>query len=363
MTRSTLYHIRRKSLPGATPGTMIAPQDAKPPVINMMAFGSDSVVEKKNVAVDEIPSVRGEQPVTWVDVVGLGSAEVLAEIGALFGLHRLALEDVLNTHQRPKADEFEDHIFFVTRMFRPETAARTEQLSIFLGKDFVLSFQEEVGDCLESVRERIRQGKGRVRGKKADYLCYVLLDAVVDDYFPVLERFGEDLELLEDRVISHSEPEQIGQLHDLKRELLTVRRSVWPHREMINAVIRDENPLVREETRPYLRDVYDHTVQLMDIVETYREIASGLVDVYISNVSAKLNEIMKVLTMIATIFIPLGFVASLYGMNFDRASPWNMPELGWRFGYAFSLLLMGTMVVGLLHYFRRKGWLRMTRTQ
>ncbi len=279
----------------------------------------------------------------------------------MFGLHRLALEDVLNTHQRPKAEEFDDHIFFVTRMFRPDTAARTEQLSIFLGKDFVLSFQEEHGDCLEPVRERIRKGRGRVRDKRADYLCYVLLDAVVDDYFPVLERYGEKLEALEDEVITRSEPEQIGQLHDLKRELLTVRRSVWPHREMINAVIRDANPLIAEETQLYLRDVYDHTIQLMDIVETYREIASGLVDVYVSSVSAKLNEIMKVLTIISTIFIPLGFIASLYGMNFDRTSAWNMPELGWRFGYAFALLLMGGTVAGLLVYFRRKGWLGVSR--
>ncbi len=339
---------------------MIAPSEASPPVINMMAFGHNSVVEKKNITTDSIEPLRGTHTVTWIDVVGLGSAQVIAEIGAVFGLHKLALEDVLNTHQRPKAEEFDDHIFFVTQMFRSGVSARTEQLSIFLGKDFVLSFQEEPGDCLDPVRERIRQGKGRVRDKQADYLCYMLLDAVVDDFFPALEQYGEELELLEDDVIARSKPEQIGQLHDLKRELLTMRRSVWPHREMINAVIRDENPLIAADTRLYLRDVYDHTVQLMDIVETYREIASGLVDVYMSSVSANLNEIMKVLTIIATIFIPLGFIASLYGMNFDRASPWNMPELGWRFGYAFSLFLMGMMVVGLLYYFRRKGWLRPT---
>ena len=357
MSRSPLYHIRRKSLPGAIPGTMIAPASARQPVINLIAFGSDAIIEKKDIAPEEIAALRSRHPVTWVDVVGLGSADIIAAIGKQFGLHRLALEDVLNTHQRPKAEEFDDHIFFVTRMFRPAVATRTEQVSIFLGPGFVLSFQEETGDCLEPVRERIRQGRGRIRSKPADYLCYALLDAVVDDYFPVLERYGEELEVLEDEVISRSRPEQIGQLHELKRELLTVRRAVWPQREMINAVIRDENPLIADATRPYLRDVYDHTVQLMDIIETYREIASGLVDVYISSVSARLNEIMKVLTIIATIFIPLGFIASLYGMNFDRSSPWNMPELGWRFGYAFSLLLMGGTVAGLLMYFRRKGWL------
>lgn len=357
MARSTLYHIRRKSPPGATPGMMIAPAMACQPVINVIAYGGDTLVEQQGVAVEAIPALRSQHAVTWVDVVGLGSVDVIAAIGAQFGLHRLALEDVLNTHQRPKAEEFDDHIFFVTRMFRPEAATRTEQVAIFLGDGFVVSFQEQAGDCLEPVRGRIRQGRGRIRNKAADYLCYALLDAVVDDYFPVLERYGEELEVLEDDVISHSRTEQIGQLHELKRELLSVRRAVWPHREMVNAVIRDENPLIAEETRPYLRDVYDHTVQLMDIVETYREIASGLVDVYMSSVSARLNEIMKVLTIIATIFIPLGFIASLYGMNFDRTSPWNMPELGWRFGYPFSLLLMGGVLIGLIVYFRRQGWL------
>lgn len=357
MARSALYHIRRKFPPGAVPGTMIASASAPQPVINLIAFGGDAIIEKQNASLDDIHALRGQHAVTWVDVVGLGSVDVIAAIGAEFGLHRLALEDVFNTHQRPKAEEFDDHIFIITRMFRQEDVARTEQVSIFLGHGFVLSFQEAAGDCLDPVRERIRQGRGRIRDKRADYLCYALLDAVVDDYFPVLERYGEVLEALEDEVIAESRPEQIGQLHELKRELLSVRRAVWPHREMINTVIRDENPLFADATRPYLRDVYDHTVQLMDIVETYREIASGLVDVYMSSVSARLNEIMKVLTIIATIFIPLGFIASLYGMNFDRASPWNMPELGWRFGYAFSLLLMGAVLLGLVAYFRSKGWL------
>jgi magnesium transporter len=208
------------------------------------------------------------------------------------------------------------------------------------------------------LRERARQGKGRVRESGASYLCYCILDAVVDEYFPVLEAYGEELEDLEDSVVSRAESHQIGHLHAMKRDLLTIRRAVWPHRELINSVVRDENPLVSEVARIHLRDVYDHTVQLMDIVETYREIASGLVDVYMSSVSAKLNEIMKVLTIIATIFIPLGFVASLYGMNFDRtASPWNMPELGWRFGYPFSLILMAGIAAGLLVYFRQRHWL------
>jgi len=341
---------------------MIAHPDASKPKINLMAFSADSFVEKEDVSTEDILSLRESHSVTWVDVIGLGNAETIVALGKLFGLHDLALEDVLNTHQRPKTEEFENHLFLVTRMYRPDRLQRTEQLSIFLGKGFVLSFQEEPGDCLEPVRKRIRLGRGQVRRKGADYLCYLLLDSVVDNYFPALEQYGESLEEIEENVLDKAESRHIRQLHDMKRELLLVRRSVWPQREMINAIIRDDNRLIDEHTRPYLRDVYDHTVQLMDILETYREVASGLVDVYISSVSAKLNEIMKVLTIISTIFIPLGFIASLYGMNFDRQSPWNMPELGWRFGYLFALCLMAAVLVGLLCFFIRKGWVNRENT-
>jgi magnesium transporter len=268
------------------------------------------------------------------------------------------MEDVLNLHQRPKVEEFDDHLFLIACMAQAESTTNSNQVAMFLGNGYLLSFQEEAGDSFDLLRNRIRQGKGRVRSQAADYLCYALLDSVVDGYFPVLEEYGELLEVLEDSVITKPESQHIKVLHDMKRQLLGIRRSVWPHREMLNAFIRDENPLVAQDTRIYLRDVYDHTVQLMDIIETYREIASGLVDVYISSVSVKLNEIMKVLTVFATIFMPLGFIASLYGMNFDRSvSPWNMPELGWRFGYLFSLILMGGIAVGLLIYFRSQGWM------
>jgi magnesium transporter len=291
-------------------------------------------------------------------VSGLGDAELIRQIGQVFKFHSLALEDVMNLHHRPKVEEFDDFVFLVTQMYPSENDSATEQVSMFLGPDYVLSFQERVGDCFGTLRHRIRQGKGRLRGAGADYLCYAILDAVIDGYFPVLERYGEGLESLEDDVVSKPDAGQIALLHDMKRELLAIRRVIWPHREMLSTIIRDENSLISQDTRVYLRDVYDHTVQLMDIVETYREIASGLVDVYVSSVSAKLNEIMKVLTIIATIFIPLGFVASLYGMNFDRTtSPWNMPELGWRFGYLFSLASMAIIAGGLLIYFRYRGWL------
>lgn len=307
---------------------------------------------------DDIRRTRADHPITWVNISGRGDAELIRHVGTIFGLHKLAMEDLMNLHHRPKVEEYDDHVFLVSQLFSPGPDIVTEQIALFLGKNFVLSFQETPGDCFGPLRERIRQGKGRSRAAGADYLFYGLLDAIVDQYFPVLERYGESLENIEEMVVTTPDSRQIAMLHDMKRGLLTIRRAIWPHREMLNAIIRDENPLVSDETRLYFRDVYDHTINLMDIVETYREIASGLVDVYISSVSAKLNEIMKVLTIIATIFMPLSFVASVYGMNFDRsASPWNMPELGWKFGYLLSLLLMASIATGLLLFFRLKGWL------
>jgi magnesium transporter len=358
MARTRLFPIKRQTRPGAAPGTVIAPVAAQRPVIDLIVYGPSKLVELNDASIEDIRRARREHPVAWVNVTGLGDAELINQLAELFALHKLSMEDVMNVHQRPKAEEFEDHIFLVTRMVRDGEGVHTEQMSFFLGGDYLLTLQERAGDCFGGLRERLRGGKGRVQSAGPDYLCYALVDAVIDQYFPVLERYGESLEDLEDDVVSHPAPGNITRLHDMKRELLTLRRSIWPHREMINSLTRDENPLIQGETRVYLRDVYDHTIQLMDIVETYREIASGLVDVHISSVTAKLNEIMKVLTVIATIFIPLSFIASLYGMNFDRAaSPWNMPELGWRFGYPFSVFLMGAVAVALLVYFRRKGWL------
>jgi magnesium transporter len=271
----------------------------------------------------------------------------------------LALEDAINTHQRPKVEEYDDHLFIVALMLDEAGAVETEQVAFFVGAGYVITFQERPGDCFENVRERIRKASGRIRGAGADYTCYALLDAIIDTYFPALERAGDVLEILEDRVIAAPEPGNISELHDMKRRLLLLRRAIWPHREVFNTLLRDEHPLIAPDTRPFLRDCYDHTIQLMDIVETYREMASGLVDVHLSSVSMKLNEVMKVLTVVATVFIPLSFIASVYGMNFDRErSPWNMPELGWHYGYPFSLLLMCASAAGLIWYIWKKGWLR-----
>jgi magnesium transporter len=303
--------------------------------------------------------MRSKFTTVWIDIVQFGDSELISQIGKTFGLHKLALEDAVNTHQRPKVEEYDDYLFVVALMLEANDAVNTAQVAFFIGAGYVITFQERPGDCFENVRDRIRKGTGRIRTEGSDYTAYALLDAIVDGYFPVLERMGDRLEALEDRVIGAPEPGNITELHEMKRELLLLRRAIWPHREVFNTLIRNEHPLIAKETQPFLRDCYDHTVQLMDIVETYREMASGLVDVHISSVSMKLNEVMKVLTIVATIFIPLSFIASVYGMNFDRAvSPWNMPELGWYLGYPFALLLMCASAVGLLWYIWKRGWLK-----
>jgi len=355
--RSRLSGLRHFGKPGEQPGTLVARADAAETRIEVFAYGPDELTEHTVTTAREIEDLREQSPVLWVNVVGLGDVDLLRQLGDNFSLHRLALEDVVNVHQRPKAEEYDDHIFITARMVHGDAPADSEQVSMFMGANYLLTFQEREGDCFEPVRKRLRDGRGRIRSSPPDYLCYALLDALIDGYYPVLEHYGDRLEDIEDAVVTDPQPEHVQVLHDLKRELLMIRRSVWPLREMINTVIRDEHDLFTDPTRVYLRDCYDHAIQLMDIVETYREIASGLIDVYISSVGARMNEVMQVLTIIATIFIPLGFIAGLYGMNFDTQSPWNMPELAFRFGYPVTLLVMALIGGGMLFYFWRKGWI------
>ena len=233
-----------------------------------------------------------------------------------------------------------------------------EQFSLFLGPNFVLTFDEQPGDCFDPVRERVRRKHGRVREAGADYLAYALLDTIVDCYFPLLERYGEQLEDLEETIISQPNHTVVAAIHDIKRDLLSLRRAIWPQRETFNTLLRDKTPLLTDETRLHLRDCYDHTVQLIDLIETYRELGADLMDIYLSSVSNRTNETMRVLTVIATIFIPLTFIAGVYGMNFNAGtSPWNMPELGWYWGYPLVLGLMAMVAAGQLFFFWRKGWL------
>ncbi len=357
-SRASLSGIKHVSEIGAQPGILVQHGKVEAPKIQVFAYGADEFIEIFVSDVDEVAALRAKHPVLWVNVIGLGDVEQIGQFGEKFSLHRLALEDVVNVHQRPKAEEYGDHIFIVARMLHLDDMSDSEQVSMFMGSDFLLTFQERTGDCFDGVRKRLRAGGNRIRSSPPDYLCYALIDAIIDGYFPVLERYGEILEDLEDEVVGGPEPKHIQILHEKKRDLLMMRRAIWPHREMINSLIRDEHTLFSDATRVYLRDCYDHAVQLMDIVETYREIASGLIDVYISTVGAKMNEIMKVLTIIATIFMPLGFLAGLYGMNFDpEASPWNMPELGLRYGYPVALLVMFLLAAGMVYCFWRIGWI------
>jgi magnesium transporter len=322
------------------------------PVISAIAYGPDECHELHPQDPSELKDVLGKRPVVWVNVDGLGDTELISKIGELFNVHRLALEDVVNAYQRAKVEPYEAHLFAVARMVHGGERLETEQVSFFVGEDYVLTFQERSGDCFDLVRQRIRSGRGRIRRAGASYLAYALLDALIDGYFPVLETYGERIEALEGEVLKEPGPEVVGRIHAVKRDLLVLRRAIWPHREMANALLRDDSPFITDETRVYLRDCYDHLVQLLDIVETYRELASGLLDVYLSSLSNRMNEIMKVLTIFAAIFIPLTFLAGLYGMNFE----W-MPELHFKWAYPAALGVMAALAVVMLVFFRSKGWI------
>jgi len=352
---------KRRAAPGSSPGTLnLAPATAKP-TIQIMSYTADRLEDRAVAAVGELkPYLDNQQTVTWVDVRGVGDEATLRELGALFNIHPLALEDIVHTPQRPKTDQYEQHHFIIARMVTLRSADDMEasQVSIFLGRNYVLTLQEEPQDCLDPIRTRIRRGGGLHRKLGADYLCYTILDAIVDNYFPVLEAYGEYLEELEDRTVTTPARRTLRDIHIAKRELLDLRRIIWPQRDTINQLIRDESPLISKEVRVFLRDCYDHAIQVMDMVETYRELTSGLHDVYLSSIGNRTNEIMKVLTIISTFFIPLTFLAGLYGMNFDtNASPWSMPELKNPYGYPLLLLAMLIIAGVLAVFFWRRGWI------
>lgn len=348
----------RRTKPGARPGTIVADPLAPRPEIRVIGYGPDAVFEQDVAGVEELRPYLNRETVTWINVNGLGDAETIHELGVMFGIHRLALEDIANVHQRAKVEEYDGLVFVVARMVLNNGHQNTEQISLVLGPDFVLSFQERPGDCLEPVRERIRKGGGRLRETQADFLAYALLDAVIDGYFPVLERYGERIEELEAQLFDGVTREATARIHDLRGDLYALRKSIWPHREVVNGLMRDSTPLISEETRMHLRDCYDHAIQIIDIAESCREMCSDLRDFNLTQISIRQNEIMKVLTITATLFIPLSFIAGLYGMNFDReTSRWNMPELGWAYGYPFALGLMGAVAVGMLAFFRMRGWI------
>jgi magnesium transporter len=342
---------------GLPPGSLvhIGERKTEKARIRLIAYDERNFEEKDIERVEESFPLKPELAVTWLNIDGIHQVDLIEKIGKQFRLHPLALEDVLNTDQRPKFDDYEEYICVILKMLtynEKDNRLKVEQISLIVGQSLVISLQESEGDVFDPVRERLRKAKGRIRKMGSDYLAYALVDAIVDSYFVVLERIGEEIESLEDELLSDPKPETSRTIHRLKRELIFLRKSVWPLREVMGRLERGESALVKEQTKPFLRDVYDHTVHVIDTVETFRDMVSGMMDVYLTSVSYKLNEIMKVLTIIATIFIPLTFIAGVYGMNFNY-----MPELEWRAGYALVWLLMIAVGVTLLVYFRRRRWI------
>jgi magnesium transporter len=351
--------IHRRAAPGTKPGTMNVAPDALTTTVDVIAYDKNRIVEKSRITVQQLDEFTHQWPVVWVNVIGLGSAETLKTIATAFNIHPLAMEDVVNVHQRAKADQYDNNVYCVVRMPDANKDQLTEQLSLILGKNYVVTFQEGPGDCFDLVRNRLRHDQSVMRQEtQADYLAYRLVDAVVDAYFPILENVGDRLDDLDDRTSDGEVHATFAELHVVKRELLLLRRAIWPLRDAIRQLQVEDTPFVGDQMRLFLRDCYDHSIQLIDLVEAYRDVCCDIRDYHLSSVSLRMNEIMKTLTIIATIFIPLGFIAGLYGMNFDtQVSPWNMPELHWRYGYPFALALMLAVTGIMLSYFKRHGWI------
>jgi magnesium transporter len=348
---------KRSKKTGLPPGTLvhIGEQSARQVSIRVINYDHDRCEEKSISGLNECFNFAAAAGVTWVNVEGLHEVELIRKIGECQGFHPLMLEDIVNTDQRPKVEDYGDYLYIVLKMLNTLGTGEIamEQISLVVGANFVISFQEGLeGDPFDPIRERIRSGKGKIRTMGTDYLAYSLIDAVVDGYFGVLERVGERIEELEEAVVATPAPETVRKIHGMKREMIILRKSLWPLREVLGALERRESPLISESITIYLRDVYDHTIQAIDAVEAYRDILSGLLDVYLSSLSNRMNEIMKFLTVIGTIFMPLTFIAGIYGMNFQ-----NIPEYHWRWGYQFCLFVMVAISIVMIFYFKRKKWL------
>ncbi|NLX04864.1 MAG: magnesium/cobalt transporter CorA [Phycisphaerae bacterium] len=351
-----LYHRSSKKT-GLPPGTVVhvGAQKAEPVRINVIDYDTERFSEKQVSSVTKTAPCRESPTVTWINVDGVHDPQVIHKLAETFGIHPLVAEDVASTSQRAKAEDFGDYVFVVLRMIRwdqEKSQIDSEQVSIVLGQNFVITFQEHPGDVFDSVRERIRQSRGRVRSEKADYLAYALIDVIVDNYFAVLEALGERIEMLEGELVNHPSRAMLHELHRLKREVLLLRKSVWPVREIIGVLERAPEILVARSTMPFLRDVYDHSIRVAETIETFRDLLTGMLDIYLSSVGNRSNDIMRILTMMMSIFVPLTFIAGLYGMNFQY-----MPELSWHWGYYASLGVMAAVALVMLLFFRKRGWI------
>jgi magnesium transporter len=355
MRRLTHKRSRKSGLPPGTP-VHIGERKAGAPRVNLVHYDGEQLVEEEVTNVSACQTWLSRPGVTWINIEGVHQIDLLEQVGAVFGLHPLVLEDIANTGQRPKVEDYGGYLYVVLRMLSLHAATQEvvgEQVSLVLGPNFVISFQEGIaGDAFDPIRGRLRTSKGRVRHEGADYLVYSLIDAIVDGYFVLLEKLGEQIEVLDERMLASRAREVARTIHLLKREMIWLRKAVWPLREMVSTLQRAESPLVRASTAVYLKDVYDHTIEVIDTVETYRDVLSGMLENNLSLLTTRLNEVMKVLTVISTIFIPLTFIVGIYGMNFRY-----MPELAWRWGYPLVMLGMAGIAVALYFYFRRKKWL------
>ena len=342
---------------GSPPGTLVHIGEAKTDIvqINAIHYTAGTMQSSAVDTIEDIGPPEDPATCTWIDVVGIHDISKMEAIGDRFNLHPLTLEDILNTGHRPKAEELEDYVFIVLKMLRYDDATHeviSEQVSLILGAGYVVTFQEAPGDVFTPVRERISRGKGRLRKRSADYLAYALIDAVVDQYFYIMEKIGERIEDMEELLTDHPESDLIQQIHALKREAIYLRKQIWPMRDMLSRLTKGEFGLIREENIIFYRDVYDHIAQLIDTNESYRDVLSGMLDLYLSTVSNRMNQVMKVLTIVATIFIPITFIAGIYGMNFK-----NMPELEWPWGYGAVWGVMIVMVVIMISIFKKNKWL------
>jgi magnesium transporter len=347
--------IKTSQKTGAPPGTVIYSGEAKTNKvkISLIEYNETEILERDFYNIEECFAELKPDKVKWINVDGIHDAALIERIGKQFKIHALTLEDIVNPQQRAKFEEYDSYVVSIMKMIYYENEIKAEQLSIVLMEGLVISFQEaEGGDAFDLIRTRIRQGKGRIRRMGSDYLAYALVDAVVDCYFTILERIGDKLESLEDELLADPGKETMNRLHHMKREMIHLRKAVWPMRELIANMERSETELIKDSTDIYLRDLHDHAIRVIDSVETYRDLLSGMMDIYLSSVSNKMNEVMKVLTIITTIFVPVTFIAGVYGMNFDY-----MPELRYKWGYPICLSVMFIVIIMLLFYFRRKKWL------
>jgi magnesium transporter len=348
--------------PGTAPATLIVPPEylGRKPAVSLTEFDAHSIEEREIETIDELLPCLENDKVSWINVAGLGDPEFFQRLGLHFRIHQLALEDIFNLGQRPKVDEYDQQLFIVLDMGYENKNEEVvfEQVCIVLAEKFVITIQEETGDVFNPVRQRLREGRGNARFMKADYLAYALIDAVIDQYFPIVESLGESIDDLQETLLDQPTRERVRDLHELKRLIARIRRAVWPQREVLGRLMRDETGLVAARTKPFLRDCSDHTVIMLDLLDTFREATRNVMDIYLSSTSIRTNEIMRVLTVISSIFIPLTFIAGVYGMNFDpKLSPFNMPELEWSFGYPFAICLMLAVAIGMIVFFKRKKWL------